>query len=57
MARDDRDEAHEPNNKTSTNRHEIKVIFFFMALDFAGKCNIFPEKTYDFAKKSVSLLL
>jgi hypothetical protein len=53
MALDDRDEAHEPNSKTSTNRHEIKVIFFFMALDFGGKCNIFPAKRYDFEKKSV----
>ena len=53
MARDDRDEAHELSSKNSTIRHEIKVIFFFMALDFAGKCNIFPAKTYDFAKKSV----
>ena len=57
MARDDCDEAHEPSSKTSTIRHEIKVVFFFMALDFAGKCNIFPAKTYDFAKKSVSLQL
>ena len=57
MARDDREDAQDPNNNTSANRQEITLILFFMAFQFVGKYNIFLAKGYDFRKNCVSLPL